>query len=159
MVLPARFPTVGQSSFACPTLLRVQVFSFLVATFYSTRNCYSIELTSKLSIRIIYSMPQSGCDNLYWGNDAGVSRLPTHPSDMLLTPRICLIDGRPIYSMYSKIAQEESHLIAEGIQRDGDGILIFVSPHFPPCHCVPQLEHIDWFILRHHRCPSCGHNP
>jgi len=70
-----------------------------------------------------------------------------------------MIDGRPIYSMYSKIAQEEGHQIIEGIERDGDGILVFVSPHIPPSNCVPQLEYIDWFILRHHRCASCGHNP
>jgi len=52
--------------------------------------------------------------------------------------QICMVDGRPIYSMYSKISREECRQIAEGIQRDGDGILIFVSPHLPPSYCVPQ---------------------
>ena len=70
-----------------------------------------------------------------------------------------MIDGRPIYSMYHKIIREEGNRTAEGIQRNGDGILIFVSPHLPPCYCVVQLEYIDWFILGHYRCASCGHNP
>lgn len=70
-----------------------------------------------------------------------------------------MVDGRPIYNMYSKIAREEGHRIAEGIQQDGDGILVFVSPHLSPCDCMPQLEHIDWFILCHYRCASCCHNP
>ena len=70
-----------------------------------------------------------------------------------------MVDGRPIYNMYSKIAQEEGRRISEGMQQDGDGILVFVSPHFLPCICMPQLEYIDWFILCHDRCASCGHNP
>jgi len=35
----------------------------------------------------------------------------------------------PLYSMYSKIAQEEDDKIAERCQRNADGMLIFVSPH------------------------------
>jgi len=35
----------------------------------------------------------------------------------------------PLYTMYSKIAQEEDNNDAERRQKDTDGILVFVSPH------------------------------
>ena len=38
-------------------------------------------------------------------------------------------DSWPLYSMYSKFAQEEDDKIAERCQRNADGMLVFVSPH------------------------------
>jgi hypothetical protein len=34
-----------------------------------------------------------------------------------------------LFSMYSKAAEEEDNKLVERLQRDADGILIFVSPH------------------------------
>jgi len=36
--------------------------------------------------------------------------------------------SRPIFSMYSEMAQEEDNKMTERWQKDADGILIFVSP-------------------------------
>ena len=39
-------------------------------------------------------------------------------------------DGsRTLYSMYSKIAEDEDNEMVERCQKDADGTLIFVSPH------------------------------
>jgi len=35
----------------------------------------------------------------------------------------------PLFSMYSKMAEEEDNKMADHWQKDADGILIFVSPH------------------------------
>jgi hypothetical protein len=34
----------------------------------------------------------------------------------------------PLFSMYSKAAEEEDNKMAKSLQKDADGILIFVSP-------------------------------
>jgi hypothetical protein len=36
----------------------------------------------------------------------------------------------PIFSMYSEAAEKKDTNFAESLQRDGDGVLIFVSPCF-----------------------------
>ena len=34
----------------------------------------------------------------------------------------------PLYSMYSRIAEKDDHMIAESWQQDANGVIIFVSP-------------------------------
>ncbi len=36
--------------------------------------------------------------------------------------------SRPLFSMYSKIAEKDDYIIAEGWQQDANGVIIFVSP-------------------------------
>ena len=58
----------------------------------------------------------------------------------------------PLYSMYSKFAQEEDDKITERCQRNGDITMIFVSPH--ECFRVAahnNLRNIDRSILSDHR--------
>ncbi len=58
----------------------------------------------------------------------------------------------PLYSLYSKIAEEEDKLKTERYQKDADAILIFVSPHVNfSFACRTQPEDIGWFILGHPR--------
>jgi hypothetical protein len=45
-----------------------------------------------------------------------------------------------LYSMYSKIAEDEDNKMLERCQRDADGTLIFVSPHVS-CKRTP---HVNW---------------
>jgi hypothetical protein len=48
----------------------------------------------------------------------------------------------PLFSMYSKAAEEEDNRMVERWQKDADGILIFVSPRIAnPCRFVHNLEH------------------
>lgn len=46
----------------------------------------------------------------------------------------------PLYSMYSKIAEEEDNKMVELCQKDADGTLIFVSPYISPIDFTDQLE-------------------
>ncbi len=61
----------------------------------------------------------------------------------LLSQRTCMVDDRdrqskreldygdsswPLYSMYSKIAQQDDNRLAERCQRDTNGTMVFVSP-------------------------------
>jgi hypothetical protein len=66
----------------------------------------------------------------------------------------------PLFSMYSKAADEEDNKMVERWQKDADGILIFVSPRV--AICLPL--HINWntidrSILRRSRCPPCCYRP
>jgi hypothetical protein len=45
--------------------------------------------------------------------------------------------SRKIYSVYSKIAEEEDNKMTESWQKSADGILIFVSP------CIDVTTHIN----------------
>ena len=48
----------------------------------------------------------------------------------------------PLFSIYSKAAEEEDNKMVERWQKDADGILIFVSPRVAnPCCFVPEPEH------------------
>ena len=48
----------------------------------------------------------------------------------------------PLFSMYSKAAEEEDNRMVDRWQKDADGILIFVSPRVAnPCRFVHNLEH------------------
>ena len=64
----------------------------------------------------------------------------------------------PLFSMYSKAAEEEDNKMVERWQKDADGILFFVSL------CVGirlflriDRNAIDRFVLRRSRCPPCCH--
>ena len=58
----------------------------------------------------------------------------------------------PLYSLYSKIAEEEDKMKTERYQKDADATLIFVSPHVNfSFACRTQPEDIGWFILGHPR--------
>jgi len=66
----------------------------------------------------------------------------------------------PLYSMYSKFAQEEDDKMAERCQTNADGILIFVSPH--ECFCVAaqtNLRNTGRSILSDHRHIPYHHVP
>jgi hypothetical protein len=46
-----------------------------------------------------------------------------------------------LFSMYSKIVEKEDNAVAEQWQKDGDGIIIFVSAQVKfLCRCVRQQE-------------------
>jgi hypothetical protein len=48
----------------------------------------------------------------------------------------------PLFSIYSKAAEEEDNKMVERWQKDADGILIFVSPRVgDPCCFVYKQEH------------------
>lgn len=63
--------------------------------------------------------------------------------------------SRPLYTMYSKIVQEEDNKIVERNRQSTDGVLIVVSPRVQVTHsflCTQdQSKIIDWFILCHCR--------
>ena len=66
----------------------------------------------------------------------------------------------PLFSMYSKAADEEDNKMVERWQKDADGILFFVSPRF----AIFLSLHINWntidrSILRCSRCPPCCYRP
>lgn len=44
--------------------------------------------------------------------------------------------SRPLFNMYSKIAEKDDNTMAERWQKDADGMLIFVSHGYALCHCV-----------------------
>ena len=68
-----------------------------------------------------------------------------------------LDSSEPLFSMYSKIAEEDNK-IAEGWKTDADGILIFVSPRAPiNTHTTLMNRNtIDWSLLGGCRCAACG---
>ena len=66
----------------------------------------------------------------------------------------------PLFSIYSKAADEEDNKMVERWQKDADGILIFVSPRVAICLSL----HINWnaidrSILRRRRCPPRCYRP
>ena len=66
----------------------------------------------------------------------------------------------PLFSIYSKAADEEDNKMVERWQKDADGILIFVRP----CGSIHIFFHInrnniDRFILCRSRCPPCCYRP
>ena len=93
------------------------------------------------------------------GRRTGRTRCVTHPSRFNLSPLIsqrCIADDRPnhpvptfnqplqgesnfgdssgpLFSIYSKAAEDEDNKVVERWQKDADGILIFVSPRFGMC--------------------------
>ena len=66
----------------------------------------------------------------------------------------------PLFSIYSKAADEEDSKMVERWQKDADGILIFVRP----CVRIHIFFHInrdavDRSILCRSRCPPCRYHP
>ena len=66
----------------------------------------------------------------------------------------------PLFSIYSKAAEEEDNKMVERWQKDADGILIFVRP----CVYIHISFHINWnaldrSILCRSRCPPCCYRP
>ena len=61
----------------------------------------------------------------------------------------------PLFSIYSKVAEEEDNKMVDRWQKDADGILIFVSPCIS-IHTSLRLKWntIDWSILCCSRCAS-----
>lgn len=68
--------------------------------------------------------------------------------------------SEPLFSMYSKITEEEDNKMTERWQKDADGILIFVSPciaiHTPLCI---NWNTVDRFILCSSRRAARGVGP
>ena len=66
----------------------------------------------------------------------------------------------PLYSMYSKFAQEEDDKIAERCQRYADGMLVFVSPHeYFRVAAHTKLRNIGRSILSDRRYINYRHVP
>ena len=63
----------------------------------------------------------------------------------------------PLYSMYSKITDDDDNKMVEYCQKDADGTLIFVSLYVSH-YCAHQLRNVVGFILCHSRCIAYGHN-
>jgi len=66
----------------------------------------------------------------------------------------------PLFSIYSKAADEEDNKMVERWQKDADGILIFVSPHiviYVPSHI--NRNSIDRSILCRSCRPPCCYRP
>ncbi len=66
----------------------------------------------------------------------------------------------PLFSIYSKAAEEEDNKMVEQWQKDAEGILIFVSPRVGirlPLHI--NWNTIDRSILCCSRCPPCCYRP
>ena len=66
----------------------------------------------------------------------------------------------PLFSIYSKAAEDEDNKMVERWQKDADGILFFVSPHVAirlSLHI--NWSTIDWSILRRSRRPPCRDSP
>jgi hypothetical protein len=66
----------------------------------------------------------------------------------------------PLFSIYSKAAEEEDNKMVERWQKDADGILIFVSPYIG----MYTSFHINWkaidrSILCRSRRPPCCYRP
>ena len=59
----------------------------------------------------------------------------------------------PLFSIYSKAAEEEDNKMVERWQKDADGILFFVSLCFaiPIALCI-NLSAVDWSIFCRSRC-------
>ena len=68
--------------------------------------------------------------------------------------------SEPLFSMYTKVAEDEDNKMVETWQKDADGILIFVSP----CLKIHIVLHVnwntlDWSILRLSCCAPCCDHP
>ena len=64
------------------------------------------------------------------------------PNQQLQPESIFGDSSGPLFSIYSKAAEEEDNKMVERWQKDADGILIFVSPRVAiPCCFVLELEH------------------
>ena len=66
----------------------------------------------------------------------------------------------PLFSIYSKAAEDEDNKMVDRWQKDADGILFFVSPRVGirlSFHI--NRNTIDWSILRCSRCPPCCDSP
>jgi hypothetical protein len=90
-----------------------------------------------------------------------------------LTHMVCVIGGPPnlppnelsdssgpLFSIYSKIVEEDDNKRAERHQKDAEGIVLFVSPH--SCYtflCTETKPIIDRFILRRSRCSDYSVDP
>src|SRR5258707_11900683 len=63
-------------------------------------------------------------------------------------PRLFVDSSGPLFSMYSKAAEEEDRKMIERWRKDAEEILIFVSPQQPyPYFCLCKRG-TDRFILR-----------
>ena len=66
----------------------------------------------------------------------------------------------PLFSMYTKIAEEEDNKMTDRWQKDADGILIFVSFLITVRVASPTIWNtIDRFILCRRCCATCGDSP
>ena len=66
----------------------------------------------------------------------------------------------PLFSIYSKAAEDEDNKMVDRWQKDADGILFFVSP----CFAIRPSLHINWntadrSILRRSCCSPCCDSP
>ena len=139
----------------CAQSAHLTCSSRLIYFLTSTRFCPPSSSIFASSVpRNIPLMSQSGRQDLERGNDT--SMFSTRRSAMTsLSSRIYVADGRPqpiqnpplwsnqgginygdmswpLYSMYSKVAQEGDNKLAERFQKAADGLLVLVSPHFTP---------------------------
>ena len=112
------------------------------------------------------------------------TRHVTHRFDLsALISQLCIVDDRrdhpvttsnqqfqgesnlgdssaPLFSIYSKAAEEEDNKMVEQWQKDAEGILIFVSPRV----AIRLSLHMNWniidrFILCRSRRPPCRYHP
>ena len=67
----------------------------------------------------------------------------------------------PLFSIYSKVAEEEDNRMVKRWQKDADGILIFVSPHRAVNRATLYMNWntIDRSILCCSRCAPCCNRP
>jgi hypothetical protein len=66
----------------------------------------------------------------------------------------------PLFSIYSKAAEDEDNKMVERWQKDADGILFFVSPRVCIHLCLYiNWNTIDWSILCRSRCPPYCYRP
>jgi hypothetical protein len=66
----------------------------------------------------------------------------------------------PLFSIYSKAAEDEDNKMVESWQKDAEGILIFVSPRVGiRISLYINWRAIDWSILCRSRCTPCCHRP
>jgi hypothetical protein len=118
------------------------------------------------------------------GRRTGRTRRVTHRFDLFpLTSQLCVVDDHPdhptttsnqplegesnfwdssgpLFSIYSKAAEDEDNKMVERWQKDADGILIFVSLYV--CICLSlqiNWNTIDWSILCRSRCTPCRDSP
>jgi hypothetical protein len=111
------------------------------------------------------------------GRRTGRTRRATHRFDLSpLISQLYIVDDRrdqplqgesnfwdssgPLFSIYSKAAEDEDNKMVDRWQKDADGILFFVRP----CVCIHIYFHIDWdtidrSILCRSRCTPCCDSP
>ena len=62
----------------------------------------------------------------------------------------------PLFTIYSRHAEEEDSKMVERWQKDADGIVIFVRPKVTFYFLMSQFKSsIEWSILRRRRCSRC----